>query len=336
MRNRAPAGGGLEKTARPLILLSTYNGSKYIDAQLESLVNQSVRGWDLAVRDDGSTDDTRERVEAWARKDDRIQLAPADGERLGPTRGFARLMEFHGENRPLFFCDQDDIWEQNKIERSMAALDAAEKLHGPSTPILVHTDLSLVDATGQPMAPSAKAVMGFRADDADPFARLVAQNFVTGCTVLINPALAEASLPISPEALMHDWWIALVAAAFGKIIYVDEPLIRYRQHGQNASGATRRKSLVEGVRAFWTSQDEFRKLMTRRWAQLAALETHLVNKGAPHPWLGAWLEKALHRPWQALDEGLRRGVRMQGWPRSVAFYLLLLRGFPRADSRRLS
>jgi hypothetical protein len=133
-------------------------------------------------------------------------------------------------------ADQDDVWLPEKIEVTLAAMRALEARLGPGVPALVHTDLSVTDAALRVVEPSLvrSQVLDARTTR---LGALVAQNPVTGCTVMINRALADLVAPPFDGVAMHDWWLALSAAAFGGMDFVDRPTVLYRQHGANAVGA---------------------------------------------------------------------------------------------------
>lgn len=223
-------GNGIE------ILLATCNGAAYLSALLDSLLAQTCGNWRLIVRDDGSTDDTLWIIDEYlANHPDRVSILSDQGERLGPCGNFARLLEQSTADYTMF-CDQDDVWLPRKIELTLARMREMEGLYGGDTPILVHTDLRVVDGGLNPLSDS---LWRYQTTDPDATAlnRLLVQNVATGCTVMINRALRELARPIPEEARMHDWWLALAAAAFGRIGHVAQPTALYRQHGDNDSGA---------------------------------------------------------------------------------------------------
>ena len=163
-------------------------------------------------------------------------LIVADGRgRLGPCVNFAKLLE-HAPGKYIMFCDQDDVWLPEKIEMTMQKMKEMEERYGGDTPLLVHTDAKVVDENLQVVAPSY-----WQYQKVDPselsLNRLLVQNQVTGCTMMVNRALLDRALPVPLDARMHDWWLALTAVAFGKIGRVDEATLLYRQHGTNDSGA---------------------------------------------------------------------------------------------------
>ncbi len=215
------------------VVLSTYNGGRYLPQQLQSLQAQTYTDWYLRSRDDGSSDDTLSILQR-AAKDRRIALTAADGERLGACASFARLLA-SSEADYVLFCDQDDLWLPEKIETLLDLMRAAEQAHG-AIPLLVHSDLVVVNSEGNTIHPS---FWSYQALDPERIRlhQLLVQNNVTGCTVLVNRALKERAVPIPATAIMHDWWLALVASAFGKIFYSQKPLVRYRQHETNRLGA---------------------------------------------------------------------------------------------------
>jgi len=144
----------------------------------------------------------------------------------------------------LAFADQDDVWEPDKLAVQMDLMLLMEKRFGPKTPILVHSDLAVCDAQMRIIAPSLWRFQRLNPAVKD-FSRLLVQNNITGCTVVINKALKERAFPVPQDAVVHDWWLALVASAVGRIGYVSRPLVRYRQHGGNQLGAV--QSDLRGV-----------------------------------------------------------------------------------------
>jgi len=227
------------------VLLSTYNGEKFLGEQLDSLLAQSHKNFILVVRDDGSRDRTISILESYAGDHpERIHLLSRDGVNMGASASFAFLVDYVLKNKELLglkstymmFCDQDDTWFSEKIEKLLAAMLATEADNDSTLPIIVHSDLEVVSEQNTVIAKSLISYQGLEIDR-NSFLNLVISNLVTGCTALINEPLAEKALPIPEKAIMHDWWLALVATAFGKLVYLDIPLVHYRQHGNNTIGA---------------------------------------------------------------------------------------------------
>lgn len=221
------------------ILLSIYNGSKYLGDFLNSLSSQSISDWTLVVRDDGSSDGSIEMIKKFALENTiRIEFMECDIN-LGASSSFARLIEHTIQKEDcsyLMFADQDDVWLGDKIANTYGKMIVMESMYGVDSPLLVHTDLQVTDAclgvidksfwNYQYLSPKYKSLN-----------RLIMQNNITGCTTMINKRLAKISVPIPSDAIMHDWWIGLVASAFGHIGYIEDRNILYRQHASNDTGA---------------------------------------------------------------------------------------------------
>lgn len=215
-----------------IILLATYNGEKYLKKQLESLHNQTYKNFEIIARDDGSSDNTVEILKAY-----NINILDTK-ENLGAKGSFSLLLDYAVKNRDaqyFMFCDQDDVWNDDKIEKTLAKMKKMEKEFG-NIPILVHTDLEVVDKNLKTIADSMWEYEHIL-PQCNSFNRLLIQNTITGCTMMINRKLALKSLDIPNEAIMHDWWIGLIASSFGKIGYLNHITIKYRQHGKNTIGA---------------------------------------------------------------------------------------------------
>ena len=212
---------------RVAVLMSTYNGARWLPAQLDSLDAQEGVEVTLIVRDDGSTDDTLAVLARYARRWPALAHVPS-GPNLGPPMSFLALLAAAPSGADYYaFCDQDDVWRPGKLARAVARLAAepGPALYG-SNVTCVAEDLSPI---GVP-----------REDGDGRFQHLLFENIVYGCTAVMNRAARELIAARPPErgVIMHDWWCALVAAAFGRVIYDPEPgLILYRQHGGNSIGA---------------------------------------------------------------------------------------------------
>lgn len=233
------------------ILLATYNGERFLAAQLDSIIGQTYGDWRLLARDDGSTDETVDILRAYAGDHPGKILLIEDGDKgLGASGNFERLMG-HSKADYAMFCDQDDVWLPDKIDRLLNAMRDLEKQHGTAIPLLVHSDLRVVGPDCEELQPSFFAYQGIEPSFGRCVNRLLVQNVVTGCASMFNRSLLERALPIPAEAMMHDWWLALVAAGFGRVRHVPETTVWYRQHGGNALGARPLKfwtMLVRGVR----------------------------------------------------------------------------------------
>ena len=220
-----------------IVLLSTFNGEKFLCDQVASIAKQSFHNWELLIRDDGSTDSTPELLRKLSSGCSGYIKIKQDGlGNIGPIASFSRLVK-DTEADYFFFCDQDDVWLPDKIDRTLAAMRVAEDRFGANTPILVHTDLCVVDRDLQLIAPSFWEYQNLNPCLGSSLNRVLPQNCVTGCTVMVNRPLAELAVPIPKNAIMHDWWLALVASLFGQVVCLQDSTILYRQHGTNSLGA---------------------------------------------------------------------------------------------------
>ncbi|MDU8944074.1 glycosyltransferase family 2 protein [Ovoidimarina sediminis] len=229
-----PAGG----PPRIDILLATYNGAEHLEALLASIAAQTVTGWHIIARDDGSSDGTPDMLRDWAdRHPGRMTILPANDRAGGATQAFARLLE--ASEAPYFaFCDQDDVWLDDKLARLLDAVQGAEGASAGATPVLVHMDLRVVDDELNTLHPSFRRYMRIAERPISAlWPGLLVYNTVTGCAMLGNAELRRLSAPIPAGAALHDWWLALVAQRFGTMIYLPEPGVLYRQHGGNVVGA---------------------------------------------------------------------------------------------------
>lgn len=253
------------------ILLATFDGAAFLPAQLDSLLAQTWREFRVLARDDGSSDDTRSILGRYAAAPANcLTVLPPDGERLGAAGSFARLLdEARGEH--VMFCDQDDVWLPDKVEVTLAAMRDLEQRYGPSTPCLVCTDLQVVDDRLRVIDPSFWHFQRIHPERLDRLSRVLVQNFATGCTVMINRALAELALPVPPGAMMHDWWLALVATRLGRVAVLPRATVLYRQHGRNDVGA-RRWSFWAGVERFFLYRERRRAAIAEQERVYLALE----------------------------------------------------------------
>lgn len=218
------------------IVMCTYNGSNHIDTQLQSLFAQN---WPTALYafDDASTDDTVEKLQASAQRLD-IKLITND-QNLGYVANFesgiARVLADGYDYIAL--CDQDDVWEPNRIAAGMQRLLSIEATQGPEFPALVHSDLTMIDANNHLVHPSFFEYRQYAINNTRSLPTILGQNGVMGNTILMNRALASMALPFPPELHVHDYWLAVLVELFGHREQIAEPLVRYRIHSNNASNS---------------------------------------------------------------------------------------------------
>ena len=220
--------------AETAILLSTWNGGRFIAPQLQSLLQQAGADWHLFWRDDGSQDGTAAEVRRFGAglAAPRCTELLEPGGRLGVTPSFLLLLRTALATSPgtrwFAFADQDDVWLPDKLARGSAALAAAG-----ARPALYCARQQLVDAElrRQGLSLPVRRAPGFPA--------ALTQNIATGCTVMLNRAAAELiASSVPPPLTIHDWWCyLLISAADGAVLFDDQPTVLYRQHGGNAVGA---------------------------------------------------------------------------------------------------
>lgn len=220
------------------ILMATYNGKKYISQQLDSILSQTYPTWKIIISDDMSIDGTREILDLYREKYPEKIITLQKSIHFGSARdNFLYLMK-HAETKYLMFCDQDDIWEKNKILISLEKMIYLENQFGEDCPILIHTDLEVVDANLNRLASSFMKYSNLDSKRTK-LNQLLIQNIVTGCTVMINSTLNKLALNYQDQRyiLMHDWWLALTASIFGHIDFINISTVKYRQHNSNSVGA---------------------------------------------------------------------------------------------------
>ncbi len=224
------------------ILLSTYNGETYLPALLDSIAQQTYANWHITVRDDGSSDNTVALLHQWASAHPNKMTIYAE-ENIGCLLSFTTLMHKVAERERtaldyLMFADQDDIWLPHKIQHAVEAMQEQETLH-PNVPIVICTNLTVVDQELRVIAPSMWEYAHIPAQLLASSDYLNIFNCVTGCTMLFNQSALQVSLPLHAKyAVMHDYWIALCTKhAGGYIVPLEQSDILYRQHSTNEVGA---------------------------------------------------------------------------------------------------
>lgn len=238
---------GLEMVKTIQVLLACYNGEAFLPPLLSSLRQQDDVSFSVLMQDDGSTDGTFALLRAAL--GDGFALGTEGGRHLGAIGNFLSLMRQSTADYAAL-CDQDDVWQPHKLSRCRAAMAQAEARYGADTPILVHSDARLVDGEGRLLQGSFFAHQGWDGA-ATGLARLLVQNNVTGCTLMMNAPLRRLVAAHAPaQGLhMHDWFIAQTAAAFGHIVFIPEPLVDYRQHTANVMGASSTSLMRRGAKA---------------------------------------------------------------------------------------
>lgn len=278
------------------IALAAYNGEKYIGEQIASLLNQDVKEeLQIVAADDGSSDSTFEILQEYAKKyPEKITVCHNEMPTGSAKSNFFKLLRDIDDDY-VMLCDQDDVWFPEKVRLTYERMKELEVQYSSDCPLLVFTDVAVVDenlkvisvsmARYQKTAPYHNALNYY-----------LVQNNIIGCTVMINRALLKY-MDFEPETcIMHDWWLGLLASAFGHIGFVDRPLMGYRQHGNNQMGTRaandasqyiERLSKGEEVRRNYDIMfgqaeiflNKYRKSLSEE--QIELLEGFLSIKGSP-------------------------------------------------------
>lgn len=222
------------------IVMCTCNGEKHVLEQLKSIAKNSVTDWCLYIADDLSSDRTIEIVRKFADENNVKVHIQVNEHRQGAVKNFLsmawNLYHTMQDADYIMFCDQDDIWYNDKLFVTLNAMKELEKQYRSDIPLLVSSDVEVVDENLKTIAPSFRKMNRYDIERMD-FSHIMMENKVQGCTLMMNKALAGKFHTLPKNAVMHDWWIGLIAAAMGKIRYIDRPTMKYRQHVNNVMGS---------------------------------------------------------------------------------------------------
>lgn len=238
------------KTEPPIdIAVPTYNCSQWIDDFFESLLMQDVREWRVVTRDDGSSDDTVERVLYWQRKlGSRVMIiANQNQNNLGMIGNYDLVLRYCTAEF-VMLGDPDDVWKPGKVRKALSAIMDARMVFGEDAPIAVCTDAEVVDDVLVTISTSFWRWSRMKPKYVDQLPRMLMESPILTSTMMINRPLLDLALPLTGAAACPDWWIALVACAFGKIIVIHETSCFYRRHGANDSTEPLASDLLHGIR----------------------------------------------------------------------------------------
>jgi glycosyltransferase involved in cell wall biosynthesis len=244
------------------VVICTWNGAAYLPAQLDSLLAQTLLPDEIVIADDVSTDASCGLLQRFALQaralgiDVQLQYNPHN---LGYVENFSAALR-RATGNVLFLCDQDDVWRADKL-----ALMAARFADNPSL-LLLPSDARLVDARGESLHCLAFDALQLTPDekqavhDGRAFDVVMRRSFVIGATAAVRRDLLDLALPVA-QGWVHDEWLAAIAAAAGRVDFIDQPLIDYRQHGGNQIGMQRRT-------------------LAMKWADLLLPRAHLLDAEA--------------------------------------------------------
>jgi rhamnosyltransferase len=207
-----------------LILISTYNGEKYIEEQLDSILNQTYKNIDIYIRDDGSTDNTVSILKKYEKKYNNITLEI--GKNKGFLKSFFGMLKDSDRYDYYAFCDQDDVWLNDKIEKAVKKLSK----ENDNKILLYASNYDYYDAN-----------MNFKSHSlglgkTPSFAKAIVENIAPGMTMVINNATRDKIIYNDySKCLLHDWWVYLLCSGLGKVIYDDSVTVKYRRHEKNVT-----------------------------------------------------------------------------------------------------
>ena len=283
------------------ILLATYNGERFLPEQLESIINQSFTDYSILASDDNSSDCTFEILRSYESVlGEKIKVVQSNTH--SAKENFYNLLDM-ADAEYIALCDQDDFWESDRLKKSLEAIQRLEKRYGKETPILVHSDLEIVDGNLNSQNKKMSELTGiseaikyakkeskylYTISTEKSFSRYLVENNITGNTVIINKALLD--IYKRPEvSFMHDWWLGLIAFTFGKVGFLNECRVKYRQHENNELGAKNpmelrnikkrnKQKIRENYDCMFAQVEEFLRLYKDELKKSRSADTYFARK----------------------------------------------------------
>lgn len=229
------------------VLMAAYNGQDYIKEQIESILNQTYTDWKLIIQDDCSTDDTLNIAKEYAKQyPQKIRVFQSETNSGSAKNNFFSMLKY-AKSEYVMLCDDDDIWLRDKMRMSLNRIKELEVKNGKDKPLLVHSDVAVVNKDLNVLCDSIYTYQNMNSAR-NKLNNLLVQNIVVGNTMMVNKALLNMIKSIPKNALMHDWWFALIACTFGEIGFVNKETVLYRQHEQNDVGAKETNKLSVNIK----------------------------------------------------------------------------------------
>jgi len=226
----------IENNSKIAVLLGVYNGGPYLRVQLDSLISQTFRDWTLYIRDDASTDNTKEIIREYCSNYNFIKEIDDEDGNLGCNGNYFRLLSCV-ESKYYMFCNADDYWFKNKIEISYERMVYEEKAH-PMKPVIVHTDLSISDHDLNIIQNSYWEAVNTDPNEFKSYNLLGLCNISSGATMIFNNSVKAITFPVHKDAPFFDHWMSLKVVKAGIIATINEPTISYRQIGTNLAAVS--------------------------------------------------------------------------------------------------
>ncbi|EGU33618.1 glycosyltransferase family 2 protein [Vibrio scophthalmi] len=219
------------------ILLSAYNGEKFLLEQVSSLFDQETNfDFDIYIRDDGSIDNTTFMIDNLRKNNVNVKISNSSGQNMGAKHSFLKMLS-EVDADYYFFCDQDDIWRKDKIQKSIVEIMKSDRSNSV-IPRLLFTDLLLVNEVGRSLDETYWGKRGIKESFFVHWHNFLTFSMVTGCTMCFNRELRNLALSTNcPDAFFHDQWLSVLAKKYGEVVYINDTFVYYRQHGSNVVGA---------------------------------------------------------------------------------------------------
>lgn len=269
------------------VMMATYNGERYLKEQIDSILNQSYGNWILYISDDQSNDETVKIINSYVKKyHDKIILLNNDHKFRNARDNFNNVLTQVGNHDYYMFTDQDDVWQEDKMYKLLYFIKKKEELS--KTPILVYSDVAIVDSKLNILKDSLIKDTGKYLPQKNLLNHVLVQNYFPGCAVLFNNSLKQVLDNIYKESEMHDWWLTLVAAYTGKIYFLNLSLHYYRQHESNVIGAGQHNDFFDKYKerfrklfsknASFTNWKEYQQLVVKQAKELKQRYSYLDNQ----------------------------------------------------------
>lgn len=249
------------------VAMCTYNGEKYIKEQIDSILNQSIDNIEIVITDDGSSDNTIEIIYEYMNRDNRVKLYQNENN-LGYVKNFEKAISLcTGEYIAL--SDQDDIWEFNKLEILINKIKNTKN-------DLVYSNALLVDANL--ISFSKKLIKKNEGFEKNNNLYFIYNNCISGNTIIFTKVLKEKILPFPDNLSFHDIWISYVASSISSIIFVDEILIKYRQHENNVTNIGVKKAKKNYIEKINSKKNSINNLIYKLYNFEQFLKTNNIDK----------------------------------------------------------
>lgn len=228
------------KNPKLCVLLASYNGEKYIKDQLDSIINQTYKNWKLVIRDDGSKDKTVPILNEYKEKDERIKVLEDSKGNLGFLKNFEELL-FNVDEEFVLFSDQDDFWLKNKLEKFVEKISKLDE-EILSKPLLIHCNSSVCNSRLEVLKKEFLDSKLVKEKNSNAY---FFEYMVQGATIMVNKEMIKESIPFLKNVTLHDRYFHLLSQFLGTRIFIDESLVKYRQHERNEIGAN--KGVLEKI-----------------------------------------------------------------------------------------